>query len=201
MYKVFINDRTLILTDNLSDYTSDFDTLFIHYASDQAFFESIDLLNSSNVVKQLCVYSDDLSNLWKKFASHYKNIKAAGGIVQKDGKVLMILKNGFWDLPKGKVDNNELTDIAAIREVTEECGLKSLSIQKELPVTYYLFTDKNELVLKETKWFLMTSETDGPLKGDEKEGITEVRWIDKKEWEEASRKSYLSVIELMSSIL
>lgn len=201
MYKVFINDRTLILTDNLSDYKSGFDTLFIRYASEQAFFESIDLLNSSNVVKHLCIYSNDLSDLWKKFTSHYKIIKAAGGIVQKDGKVLMILKNGFWDLPKGKIDNNESTEIAAIREVTEECGLKTLSVQKELPITYYLFTDKDALILKETKWFLMSSETDGPLKGDEKEGITEVKWMVKSEWEEASRKSYLSVIELLSSIL
>lgn len=201
MYKVFINDRTIILTDDLSDYSSGFDTLFIHHASDQAFFESIDLLNSSNVVKHLCVFSKDLTKLWNTFTSHYKNIKAAGGIVQKDGKVLMILKNGFWDLPKGKIDGVESAEIAAIREVAEECGLKSLSIQKELPITYYFFTEKNELVLKETKWFLMISETEGPLKGDEKEGITEVKWMDKSEWEEASQKSHLSVMEMLTSIL
>ena len=31
-------------------------------------------------------------------------IKAAGGIVIKDDKILFIKKNGRWDLPKGKME-------------------------------------------------------------------------------------------------
>ena len=33
----------------------------------------------------------------------YKIIKAAGGVVRKEGKVLLIYRLGKWDLPKGKL--------------------------------------------------------------------------------------------------
>jgi hypothetical protein len=44
-------------------------------------------------------YYDDAVEYIK---SKFKIIKAGGGVVYKDGKVLMIHRLGMWDLPKGK---------------------------------------------------------------------------------------------------
>lgn len=200
MYKVFINDRSIELTDKFEDYSSSYDTLFIHFASEQALFESIDLLTASDVVKKLVVYHNELEKLWEIFTNHYKCIVAAGGLVIKDSKVLMIYKNGFWDLPKGKIDGSESPEEAAKREVSEECGLTSLSVGETLPISYYLFKENDNWLLKKTHWFTMNSDTDGPLVGDKNEGITEVKWMDQSSWEEAKNKSYSSVIQMLSSV-
>ena len=51
----------------------------------------------------------------------YTLIEAAGGLVVNDeGKILMILRRGKWDLPKGKLDENETIEKCAEREVIEE---------------------------------------------------------------------------------
>ena len=199
MYKVFINDRAIVLTDKYEDYRSSYDTLFIEYLSKTALIECVTLLKESSILKELCVHTKDLEKLWTDFKENYKLIKAAGGVVTKNNKVLMILKNGHWDLPKGKMDGEETAEIAAKREVSEECGLNSLEIKKELDTTYYLFQDNGNLVLKKTKWFEMSSDSDGPLKGDAKEGITEVKWVDAGEWEALKKNSYPSVANILSS--
>lgn len=55
--------------------------------------------------------------------THY--VRAAGGIVTApDGTMLLILRNGRWDLAKGKVEAGETLLQAALREVEEETGIK-----------------------------------------------------------------------------
>jgi 8-oxo-dGTP pyrophosphatase MutT (NUDIX family) len=51
-------------------------------------------------------------------------IMAAGGILQQDGRILLVRRPRYndWSLPKGKVDSGETPLKAAIREVREETG-------------------------------------------------------------------------------
>ena len=45
-------------------------------------------------------------------------VRAAGCVVHDDaGNMLLILRNGRWDLPKGKVESGETLLQAALREV------------------------------------------------------------------------------------
>ena len=56
-----------------------------------------------------------------------KVIKAGGGLVLNPrNEILMIFRRGFWDLPKGKLDDGETIMECAIREVMEETGLPVL---------------------------------------------------------------------------
>ena len=48
----------------------------------------------------------------------------AGGIVLCNKKLLFIYKRGMWDLPKGKIEFNHTTESTALREISEETGLK-----------------------------------------------------------------------------
>ena len=47
-------------------------------------------------------------------------IEAGGGLVVDDagGRVLMIFRNGRWDLPKGKLEPGERIEECAVREVS-----------------------------------------------------------------------------------
>jgi 8-oxo-dGTP pyrophosphatase MutT (NUDIX family) len=52
-------------------------------------------------------------------------IRAAGGVVVRDGRVLIVHRPKYddWTLPKGKCKDGESTEECALREVEEETGL------------------------------------------------------------------------------
>ena len=75
-----------------------------------------------------------------------------------------------WDLPKGKVDKGESIENAAVREVEEETGVTGLVIEKFLRTTYHVFKRNGEYQLKQTHWFLMSTDYDGKLVAEKAEG-------------------------------
>ena len=79
------------------------------------------------------VYNKDgtvlLIENFNTFCRNFITIYAAGGIVYNNSQqILMIFRNNFWDLPKGKLELNEKIEDCAIREVEEETGVKELII-------------------------------------------------------------------------
>ena len=88
-----------------------------------------------------------------------KQIIAAGGLVTNaQGEILWIFRRGFWDLPKGKLDEGETIQSCAIREVEEETGIQNIKLHELLKFTNHLYFDKylQEEVVKRTYWFHMT---------------------------------------------
>jgi 8-oxo-dGTP diphosphatase len=65
-------------------------------------------------------------------------IRAAGGIVLRDGAVLLVHRPRYddWSFPKGKLDRGESWEEAALREVEEETGLRC-TIGDEVGRTHY----------------------------------------------------------------
>jgi 8-oxo-dGTP diphosphatase len=53
-------------------------------------------------------------------------VRAAGGLVVRDGKVLLVHRPKYddWSFPKGKCDDGEGDGACALREVEEETGLR-----------------------------------------------------------------------------
>lgn len=53
-----------------------------------------------------------------------KHTKSAGGVVvNQKGEILVVNQDKTsWSLPKGHIDNNESAEVAARREIYEECG-------------------------------------------------------------------------------
>ena len=63
--------------------------------------------------------------LLKKFLELLPNVVAGGGkVLNSEGRILFIFRNGKWDLPKGKAENKETIDQTALREVEEETGVE-----------------------------------------------------------------------------
>jgi 8-oxo-dGTP pyrophosphatase MutT (NUDIX family) len=99
---------------------------------------------------------DNLDDLLKAFKRKFIFIQAAGGLVYtKEHELLLIFRRGKWDLPKGKLDEGELLETCAVREVKEETGLSNISLEKPLCISYHTYQQDGKSVLKESHWYLM----------------------------------------------
>ena len=106
---------------------------------------------------------------------------AAGGLVLCGGHVLLIRKHGLWDIPKGKVKKKEHPERCALREVSEETGLrrKRLRIRQPLCRTSYISYYSGKPFNKNVTWFLIDydGETTEPLHPDLSEDIDLCEWV------------------------
>ena len=99
-------------------------------------------------------------------------IDAAGGVVVRDGRVLLVHRPRYddWSFPKGKLDAGESFEDAALREVEEETGVRC-SLGRELPAARYDVRGRPKLV----RYWLMTPEAETAFEpNDETDGI---RWV------------------------
>ena len=112
-----------------------------------------------------------------------KKIEAAGGVVFKksvenETLVLMIFRNGFWDIPKGKREKGETIEMCAKREVMEEVGADSLpEIINELVSSYHSYEQKGKLYNKTTYWYAMRFREEQNFSPETSEGIELVEWV------------------------
>ncbi|WP_448606630.1 NUDIX hydrolase [Paenimyroides ceti] len=189
MYKVFINDKPLLLTNKLEKET-DFQ-LFLLESAD---INKIIVKFYQNKIQKAILYHPDEEKILKKLKEKITVNKAGGGLVRNsEGKVLFILRNGKWDLPKGGTEKGETIEQTAIREVEEETGVQGLSIVEKLQKTYHVFKRNGEYRLKITRWFEMKTDYTGPLTGQAEEGIEKVVWLDKEEIKETLKNSYENI--------
>ena len=106
---------------------------------------------------------------------------SAGGIVfRKKGKTfeVLLIKDAYgrWSWPKGNIDKDEKSQDAAIREITEEVGLKQLRILAKIGRNNYFYRLKGDLVFKTVFFFLVEANGNQKLK-IQKEEIADGRWF------------------------
>ena len=189
MYKVFVNDRPLFLTNQVQKET-DF-KLFL--------LESIDIKKLivkmfQNKIQQAFLYHPDEKLIMKTLKAKIPVVKAGGGLVYNSkGEVLFIFRNGKWDLPKGGTEKNETMEETAIREVEEETGVTGLKITNKLQKTYHIFKRNGRYKLKVTYWYEMQTDFNGIPQGQEDEGIEKVVWIKPEEIPTVLANSYENI--------
>lgn len=197
MYKVFVNDKPLFLTNEIVKET-DF-RLFL--------LESIDIKQLvvkyfQNKIQKAYLYHPDENEILKKLKSKIPVQKAGGGLVyNSNGEILFIFRNGKWDLPKGGIEKNEKIKQTAVREVAEETGVVGLTVIKKLPKTYHVFKRNGRYKLKVTHWYEMKTDFEGMLKGQVEEGIEKVAWLNEFQIKEALKNSYENIKLLFPDIL
>jgi 8-oxo-dGTP diphosphatase len=97
-------------------------------------------------------------------------LRAAGGIVARDGRVLLVHRPARrdWTFPKGKLETGESWEDAALREVEEETALVCELGSYVASTTYEVARGT-----KEVRWFHMTAIGDALAQNE----VDEVRWV------------------------
>jgi 8-oxo-(d)GTP phosphatase len=143
--------------------------------------------------QSITIVSENKEFTEEQIKNQYKVIKAGGGIVKNNkNEILLMFRNKKWDLPKGKLEKEETSEIGALREVEEECNVK-IALGEKVCTTYHTYTQKNEFILKKTKWFSMKLIDDSKMKPQTEEGIEKLEWMNPKEVHLAMIKSYSSI--------
>ena len=173
MYKIFINDKPFFITNSKLNIDDDLETIFFN----KTLFDSL-LQSTKNIdFKGIILICEDVELVFQLFANNYKLIEAAGGLVfNSNNDLLLIERLGVWDLPKGKIDLGETPEIAALREVEEECAVNGLSIEHLVCKSYHTYFFKDKYILKRTFWYKMNTTFNGLLVPQEEENITKVEW-------------------------
>jgi 8-oxo-dGTP diphosphatase len=104
-------------------------------------------------------------------------VRAAGGVVERDGRVAVVHRPKYddWSLPKGKLEDDESFEAAALREVREETGL-ACALGAELGSTRYRDPKGRPKVVR---YWHMAPEDDGPFEPSRE--VDALRWVTRAE--------------------
>jgi 8-oxo-dGTP pyrophosphatase MutT (NUDIX family) len=212
LLKIFINDIPVFLLKNERAKPQDqydhildgrmqrivskqlIDDVLIHDASEENVDELLRLMTEKKLknVDSITFISKKVKPLKRYIKSTFKVVEAAGGVVEKDGKNLLIYRKGKWDLPKGKLDDGETVEECATREVEEETGVK-VKISYKIGHTWHTYIQNRKYVLKKTHWYVMDCIDDTALAPQKAEGIKEACWKSLSEIRRDLYDSYRSI--------
>lgn len=80
-----------------------------------------------------------------------------------------------------------------MREVSEETGVQDLKVTGFLQKTYHIFKRSDKYKIKVTYWYEMTSNFEGELIPEVKEGIKKVKWKNFEKSKKALTRSYSNI--------
>ncbi len=201
--KIYFNDKPLYLCDEFNEEISN----YAHH-DDAVFIDEFSSAAVNSMIHEMCqqkvhagiFYHEKLEALKKAFWKKFILILAGGGLVQNEKEeLLLMLRRGKWDLPKGKLDKGESLEQCAVREVKEETGLVSVKLKKFLLVTYHTYDESGKHFLKESHWYRMAADGNQKLIPQKTEQITKLQWTSEKEIMALVKNTYPSIQDVIKA--
>ena len=198
IYKIYMNQSLLILADFAPKIKGITQTIGLQDIDLEKLFNQS--LNKTE--KNVYLYvQPNIEKVFKSLIADLRIIKAAGGLVKNgEGHYLFIHRLGKWDLPKGKVEEDEKMKEAALREVEEECGLKIDYLGRKIMTTYHTYTMRNKFVLKQTKWYEMAVNEVPKLTPQKEEDIDQAIWVKPANLDKIKADTYPLILDVIEHI-
>lgn len=202
-YKVFLNEKSILFrTAGKITITKPISSAidFTQISDVKQWLDEFEISQERDIIFE----SDNADKDFLNFRKALLNLDAAGGVVKRKGCLLFIFRNGKWDLPKGKIDDGESAEVAAMREVEEECGINSLKITGKLNPTYHIYRSpyrktRGEWIFKKTYWFEMDYRGIENGTPETEEGITDIRWFKMNQLDEVLQNTYGNIKVLLNN--
>ena len=193
--KVYWADRLLLFTSN--DAVEDCFQLRLTDGEEISRAKIIDFLVNYNKVAVIC---REPRATFDDFASQFVWVDAAGGVVRnRQSDVVMICRNGRWDLPKGHREAGESFAVCAAREAEEETGVKVESVGRLLCTTLHCYNLYGRWEMKHTAWYEMTAST-LELTPQSEEGIVSAEWVAMDDVAERIKDSFPTIKSVFASL-
>jgi len=177
-YEVYIDGKPLTIVDRPEARYGSQQVLIREVRTSGDVREALEGWGSRPRAEALVLHGADVDEVWELFSGLYVFVQAAGGCVTDERKRLLVIHRlGVWDLPKGKVEEGEAVEAAALREVREECGLVKLDLWKRLCETWHTYERNDRRFLKRTDWYLMRGSGSEEPVAQTEEDISEARWM------------------------
>ncbi len=203
MYKININVSELFLIDpsEKEKFDEDDDKVMVLYyhGRPSSIMNYVDMMEKSKEKKIIVIISEQYEKLKDNVKLLYPVIVASGGlVVNEENEILFIFRRGFWDLPKGKIEDGETKKVAALREVEEETGAKNLKLIKKIGTTRHLFRRRSgKRAIKKSHWYLMETKKQN-LIPQANEDIDKAVWMTRKEFKKANLEMYPSLSPILN---
>ncbi len=160
--------------------------------------ELLELFKRNHHITLLAADEAEAERVLRAFAAQFSYVVAAGGVVEReDGRILMIFRNGRWDLPKGHWEEGESIEECAVREVEEESGVGGITLGKEVARTLHAYYLHGRWELKRTHWYAMSSSHSSPLYPQTEEGIERAEWLSREEVAKSLTGSFPTIVDVM----
>ena len=198
---IYFGDKPVILCDTIDKEINEIlhhpDAVFVDETSPRAIKAMLHEIKKEEFHAGV-IWHTDFTKLKELFFKNFELIEAAGGIVQNEKKeILFINRLGKWDLPKGKIEPGEKEEESALREVTEETGVKALELKKKIGETYHVYDAFGKHFIKVSHWYYMTCSSTQTLIPQAVEDITEVKWVKTKDIKEPMQNTYPSIKDIL----
>jgi mutator protein MutT len=205
MYKIKLGEHTLRILGDVCSFSFDDigkkKAVIYQYTKPKKLQECIQEIRSSSI-KNHIIFHENCDNVLNELKSFFHCLQAGGGLViNEKGQILFIYRNGKWDLPKGKIEPNETTELGAVREVEEECGIKVSKIEQLIDITYHTYQMAGKEILKSNFWYLMRADSSQILSPQIEENIEKAEWVDIDKVDTLLSNSYESIIDLIRKYL
>ena len=154
MHKIYLEKRCMVICSPEEQALGDPNSIELHLGDSPNFAALVSMFQTSGSLSRIYIPTPCEEKTYKSFCSQFKEVNAAGGLVSnRRGDVLLISRNGMWDLPKGHQEEGEDIRTTALREVQEETGVGQLELGELICVTDHCYLRGGTWHLKHTWWY------------------------------------------------
>ena len=201
MRKIYLEKRCIVICPPEEPALSDPNSVEFHVGCDSDIPRLVDMFESSESLSRIYIPTNDVETVYHTFRSCFKEVNAAGGVVSnRRGDVLLISRNGLWDLPKGHQEPGEDISVTALREVEEETGVPDLELGGLICVTDHCYRRNDIWHLKHTWWYDMLHTDPVNLTPQREEDITKAVWVPRSGLAPYLKDTYPSIVEVFREI-
>lgn len=197
MHKIYLEKRCLVICSPEEQALGDPNSIELHLGDSPDFAALVSMFQTSGSLSRIYIPTPCEEKTYKSFCSQFKEVNAAGGLVSnRRGDVLLISRNGMWDLPKGHQEEGEDIRTTALREVQEETGVGQLELGELICVTDHCYLRGGTWHLKHTWWYDMLYTDPVDLTPQREEDITKAAWVARSSLSPYLKNTYPSIMEV-----
>lgn len=197
MHKIYLEKRCMVICSPEEQALGDPNSIELHLGDSPDFAALVSMFQTSGSLSRIYIPTPCEEKTYKSFCSQFKEVNAAGGLVSnRRGDVLLISRNGMWDLPKGHQEEGEDIRTTALREVQEETGVGQLELGELICVTDHCYLRGGTWHLKHTWWYDMLYTDPVDLTPQREEDIAKAAWVARSSLSPYLKNTYPSIMEV-----